>query len=411
MCEIKNRDATSRYKGFRYQKIRLAVKMLELLKQDTSANIVAIPEYKDDGFFVDKDGKHILEQNKEYSNEFTLNSDEIKKSIVNFIDHYLESEFSKSIHFVFFTNVKYKKEGNSGIIREIGLPLLDKPALEYLESKKFNDESIRFISKFIIKAYRNDYEIDDNNTKKYTNNYKKILKMTDEEWKIFFNSIDFQFGEPNLEKLEKDIEESIRMCEFFNEDLLDKIETIKAKILDNIDMKMTQSDWIQRIVSRDTIRVIFLECRSKNNELKLDNSYKIWSKIDSEFKDNTYRNFEQKIRAVSPAISNNKIDEYNLSVTMGNLDVEDLAKKNEQALRVRIYRSMREYFSTKFKQKESYSEKEIKEIIQEIQDYVVEEIEDLKKDYDYGLKNKMIINEIVLMLIDECFYSFDCNYS
>ena len=72
---------------------------------------------------------------------------------------------------------------------------------------------------------------------------------------------------------------------------------------------------------------------------------------------------------------------------------------------------MRTYFSTKFKQKDSYSEKEMKEIIQEIQDYVVKEIEDLKKDYNYGLKNKMIINEVVLMLIDECFYSFDGNYS
>ena len=411
MCEIKNRDATSRYKGFRYQKIRLAVKMLELLKQDTSANIVAIPEYKDDGFFVDKDGQHILEQNKEYSTEFTLNSDEIKKSIVNFIDYYLESEFSKSIHFVFFTNVKYKKEGSSGIIKEIGLSLLDKPALEYLESKNFDDESIKFISNFIIKAYRNDYEIDDNDIETYTNNYKKILKMTDDEWRVFFKSIDFQFGEPNLEKLEKDIEESIRMCEFFNEDLLDKIETIKAKILDNIDMKMTQSDWIQRIVNRDTIKAIFLECRSNNNELKLDNSYKIWSQIDSKFKDNTYRNFEEKIKAVSPTISNGIIEQYNLSVTIGNLDVEDLAKENEQSLRVRIYRSMRTYFSTKFKQKDSYSEKEMKEIIQEIQAYVVEEIEDLKKDYNYGLKNKTIIEEVVLMLIDECFYSFDGNYS
>lgn len=409
MCEIKNRDATSKYKGFRYQKIRLAVKMLELLKNDRNANIIAIPEYKDDGFFIDKDGQHILEQNKEYSNEFTLNSDEIRKSIVNFIDYYLEGEFSKSIHFVFYTNVKYKKEGTSAIIKEIGLPLLCRPALEYLENKDFDDVSITFISEFMKKAYRNDYGIVDDDVETYTGNYKRILKMTKDEWKVFFKCIDFQFGEPNLEKLEKEIEESIRMCEFFNEYLLDKIETIKSKILDNIDMKMTQSDWIQRIVNRDTIKSIFLECRNNISDLRRDNSFKAWKVINDKFKDNTYRNIEEKVKAVSPEIGEDVIDEYNLSVTLGNLEVEDLSKEDEQSLRVRIFKSMKTYFSMKFKQKDNYSEKEIKEIIEDIQHYVIGDIEDLRKDYYYGLKNKMIINEIVLMLIDECFYSFDGN--
>lgn len=411
MCEIKNRDATNKYKGFRYQKIRLAVKMLELLKSDTSANIVAIPEYKDDGFFIDKDGENILEQNKEYSNEFTLNSEEIKKSIVNFIDYYLESEFNKSIHFIFFTNVKYKKEGNSAIIKEIRLPLLDKPALEYLENKNFDNESISFITNFIIKAYRNDYAIKDDKIETYTSNYKKILKMTTDEWKVFFKSINFQFGEPNLERLEKDIEESIRICEFFNEDLLDEVETIKAKILDNIDRKMTQCNWIQRIVNRDTIKAIYLECKNHEKKLKSDNIHKIWSVIESKFKDNTYRNFEEKIRSVSPEISDSIIDDYNLSITIGNLDVENLEKEDEKSLRVRIYRSMKTYFRMKFNRKDSYSEEEIKAIIQEIQEYVSVEIEDLRKDYSYGVKNKIIIDEIILMLIDECFYSFDGNYN
>lgn len=64
--------------------------MLELIKADLKANIIAIPEYRDDGFLIDNLGNSILEQNKEYSNNFTMNSVEIQKSVVNFLDNYFD---------------------------------------------------------------------------------------------------------------------------------------------------------------------------------------------------------------------------------------------------------------------------------------------------------------------------------
>lgn len=406
---LKDRDATDKYKGFRYQKIRLAKRMLELLKEDKKANIIAIPEYKDDGFYIDKDGEHTLEQNKEYSKDFTLNSEEIKKSIINFIDYYMQSEFSKHIHFVFYTNVSYSKEGKSAITKRMNLELLEKPIMEYLVKKELSDEVVEFISKFLIEAYRIDYGIKEDAISTYTTNYKKIVAMNKEEWVIFLKSINFQFGQVDLEMLEEEIEKEIRSCEFFSLDYLDKIETIKAKILEDIDKKMTQKDWIQRIINRDTIKLIYLESKNSVDIFKVDKSYKMWDMIEENYKDNTYRNIEEKIKAVTPQVSKKILIRYNLAVTNGNIDIEDLSKNNEKSLRVRIYQAMNTYFSLKFKQKQEYGENEIKNIIDDLQKYVLDNIKDLKEDFSYGIKNNTIINELVLMLIDECFYAFDGN--
>lgn len=406
---LKNRDATDKYKGFRYQKIRLAKKMLELLREDNMANIIAIPEYKDDGFYIDKDGEHILEQNKEYSSEFTLNSDEIKKSIVNFLDYYLQSNASKYIRFIFYTNVNYKGEGKSSITKKLDLKLPENPVMQYLIEKNFNDEIIEFTYKFITEAYRIDYKIKEEDSATYTTNYRKIIKMNKTDWINFLSSIDFQFGQVNLENIEVEIENDIRMCEFFNIDHSDKIETIKARILEDIDKKMTQKDWIQRIINKDTIKLIYLESRSLSSTLKPDNSYKMWDMINENYKDNTFRNIEEKIKAVTPKVSKRTINRHNLIVTTGNIDIEDLERNNEKSLRVRVYQSMNNYFSLKFKTKEEYDDQEITDLIDEIQSYVLENIKDLKEDYNYGIKNNTIIRELVLMLIDECFYSFDNN--
>lgn len=411
---IKNRDATDKYKGFRYQKIRLAKKMLELLREDTMANIIAIPEYKDDGFYIDKYGEHILEQNKEYSSEFTLNSDEIKKSIINFIDYYLQSNESKCIHFVFYTNVNYKKEGTSSITKKIKLELPENPVMQYLVDKNFDDKIIEFISKFMIEAYKVDYKIEEGKLTTYTTNYRKMLNMDKGDWVNFFNSIDFQFGQVDLETIESEIENDIRLCEFFSIDHSDKIETIKARILDDIDKKMTQKDWIQRIVNKDTIKVIFLECRNSENKsseriVKLDGTHTMWDMINEEFKDNTYRNIEEKIKAVTPNVSKRTINRHNLGVTTGNIDVENLNKDDEKSLRVRVYQSMSEYFSLNLKAKKEYTDEEINHLINDVQKHVLEKIKDLKEDFNYGIKNNTIIEELVLMLIDECFYSFDNN--
>lgn len=405
--KIKNRDASDKYKGFRYQKIRLAKKMLELLREDEDANIIAIPEYKDDGFYIDKDGEHILEQNKEYSKEFTLNSDEIKKSIINFLDYYLQSEASKSIHFIFYTNVDYVKESTSTIIKKLNLTLLDEPILSFLQQKKYINEVINFISKFITEAYRLDYKIKDEDLNTYNINYARIKNMSMQDWVNFLDAIDFQFGQVNLGEIEIEIEKDIRICKFFSTEHLDKIENIKARILDDIDKKMSQKDWLQRIINKDTIKLIYLECRDSNIELKRDNIHQMWDMIKEKYQDDSYRNLEEKIKAVTPNVSKKTIRRHNLSVTSGNISINDLDKDNANSLRVRVYQVMAKYFSLEIEQKDIYTEVEILHLINDIQEYVIDSMNDLREDYNYGVKNNTIISELVLMLIDECFYAFD----
>ena len=77
--ESVNRDASDKYKGFRYQKFRVAIKMLQLIKLNSKNNIIALPESRDDGHFIDEEGHEHLEQNKLYGKGFSFNSPEIQK--------------------------------------------------------------------------------------------------------------------------------------------------------------------------------------------------------------------------------------------------------------------------------------------------------------------------------------------
>lgn len=74
---IKKREASDTYKGFRYQKLRLARKMIQLLKINKDAYIIGFPEYKDDSYILGEKSK-ILEQDKEHDNNFTMNNKDVR---------------------------------------------------------------------------------------------------------------------------------------------------------------------------------------------------------------------------------------------------------------------------------------------------------------------------------------------
>lgn len=68
---------------------------------------------------------------------------------------------------------------------------------------------------------------------------------------------------------------------------------------------------------------------------------------------------------------------------------------------------MERYFDDRFPYKKTYTFDELNLIIKEIKKVVVEDIQILREDYDYGVKNNITMEKIVLLLVDECFYSFD----
>ena len=175
---IANREASDTYKGFRYQKLRSARKMLQLLKLNKDAYIIVFPEYRDDSYILGEKEK-ILEQDKEYDNNFTINSKEVRKALVNFLDNYLELRNSPNVIFIFHTNVELAKERKGSIMEKLKLEPLDAPVLQYLIDRNYDENVVNLASKIILYTYKEE------NREQEDIYFKQAQNMTEEDWKFF----------------------------------------------------------------------------------------------------------------------------------------------------------------------------------------------------------------------------------
>ncbi|MED3897262.1 hypothetical protein P4797_20010 [Priestia aryabhattai] len=406
--ELINRDASDKYKGFRYQKLRLAKKMLELIKEDFKANIIAIPEYRDDGFLIDKDGYPILEQNKEYSSNFTMNSEEIQKSVVNFLDNYFDLGKDPHINYIFYTNVDYVQERGSNLLKALNLKPLEEPVLSYLISRDYNETVIEFFSKVIIESYKSQYDIDATNPETFAGFYAEIISMDKEEWILFLKRVTFQFGQGDLDALTEELDKEIKESELYELQHVNKEQQIKSYLLEKIDERMAEKHLLQKIMNIDAIKNIFYEVGSKGNNLQIDELHIYWLDVYKELgAEKKFRNIREKITAVCDEFKENTMRRYNREATTVREELKKYDKRQINALRFRVYESMERYFDEYFEYKKCYNYKELSQIIKKIKEIVVEDIKSLRQDYDYGVKNEITIEKVVLLLVDECFYSFD----
>lgn len=98
---------------------------------------------------------------------------------------------------------------------------------------------------------------------------------------------------------------------------------------------------------------------------------------------------------------------FNNEATTVRAELKNFDKNQIKALRYRVYESMERTFDDKVIYINSYTFGELKAIVKELKENAVKDIESLKQDYDYGINNKIVIEKIVMLLIDECFFCFE----
>lgn len=405
--ETVNRDASDKYKGFRYQKFRVAIKMLRLIKLNSKNNIIALPESREDGHFIDEEGHEHLEQDKLYANGFSFNSSEIQKTMINFLDNYIELKKDPYINFIFFTNTSYVSEKQTKKLTQIGVSVLTKPILEYLFEKDFNDDVVNFISKYLIHTYMETYGIKEGEPETYHINYLTIKKMRFDEWVEFLKKISFQFDESDLETLSLELDREIKECEFFSIEHFGKENLIKRNLLDVIDERMTQKHVTQKIINIDSVKLIYKEAESMNSESVIDGIHSYWEDVEGELEGEVLRNLKEKILSVCPDFKDKTIKRYEREAVTVKDEIKKFDKRQINSLKYRVYESMGKFFDEKFKSSESFTHKDLNDVILALKESVVTDLNQLKRDYNYGVKNDITVQKVAMLLINECFYSFD----
>lgn len=400
-----NTDADASLKGLGLQKVRAAERLLKALKEEKKAVLCTI-EYIDDVLEVDlsKDKTYYTaEQNKSYSSNFSMNSHEIKNSLRIFFDNwYGVVASSESIKFVFYTNASVVKEKKVGVLKDIEVDLPKESLINLLIEKKY-DDALPFVLP-ILKEY---YLEQHNKHTKDIQVYEKLWdSMSLEKWHQFFDLIEWNFDKKSEVEVRKDVEQLVGdLCDKYNVDLK-YIDKIVAQILDMVEFRTFEKDYLNRIVHVGEIKSLFLELAQEVKVLeKLDPLHLKWDTI----KCDDIRDINDKFLDVCPQFDDDLLEELEEEYIEGSFEQKHHQDHRQvKAYNYRIYKTCKKIVCKVLKDNENvFTQKKIEDIIENLTDEAEKLIIDKAKTYKVAFEDRDMVRKTILILFQECYLAFD----
>lgn len=402
-----NRD--TKHKGPRLQRLRVLSLILDKAKEGNRAiHIFFGIEYQGDVYTSTQSRKgeqtyHEEDKNYDEDSSFTMNSPEIRKALVGFLDTWFKKNLSPNCNFAFYSTNDITKERETNRSKELSIKYPAVPLLEVIKNKSWDNSILKIISDIIIDAYKEQYR-----NKEGNGNLASIEQFELIDWEDFLNQTIFAFGQPDEDELNQIVLEKIQSCPFYNSSHIGKEETLKSCLLDKIDEFHLSEDPTENLIIMSQVELIFKEVSGLEKEKAVDRIYKMWDELEATLDDT--RNIRDKILDVTSRVSEEKIRIYSRIASTGLHDKkENDSIKDFHSLRYRIWlrcvEEIREFKST-------HSVTELnEEILDNLHSYLVDEAnrlaDDLRQDYNYRFKSTNMIKGIIYQLIDECFLSYD----
>lgn len=403
-----NREAGDKAKGPRLQRMRCVLLIFQALEKSEKAHIYAAVEHKEDVILKDaKDGSDYLEQNKNFNpaTTFTFNSPEILNTIVGFCDIWLEYAVkSKELSLGFYTTKVIGQEQVTQFMKTSGLKLPDKPILELLDAKNFDHpDLIPTCKQIVLKEYKSQYEKRDDSG--FLND---LEKWTDADWKDFFSTIDWSFGEINEVLLKPLLIEKIKSCKYYNHTLAGREELILSRLLDILDEKQCMADILGKFVNMAEVQLVFKAVGSEAVDEKADDPvYKIWETLKPP---EDKRSIIDKLQAVCAEINSQKLALYARRASAGRIThTNKELDKSFLSLRYRIYEKCEGDLLAYLEAKKGLpiSETEIDTLFARLNADALEWVKSLSSDFSYSLKSPAVIEGIILELFDSCYLALN----
>lgn len=402
-----NTEADSGLKGFGLQKLRAAERLLSALQQNKKSVFCTV-EYIDDVFEVEmsKEGTYIkAEQNKNYSTNFSINSDEVKNSLRIFIDTWRKIDEDENIVFVFYTNVGIKKERRVGALAAFK-ELPEEPLLQLLQEKNY-DKAFPYVIPVIKHYYiaqHSKHEKEDVE-KDYYKCY--IDSLTTERWREFFELIEWKFYEKDEQGVRESIDKIVtELCYKFDVDQKYK-KYIISQILDLVESQALEDGFLNQMVHVAQVEVLFKDyIQAAKVQERLDPMHQKWDEIEA----NDARDLGEKIYSVCPQFDKYIMEEIQDDFVNGKFEQENYGnKKAIKAYNYRIYNKCKRQIKRFLLNRESKPilEDEIQSFLNQLADESYEIIVDKSKTYDIPYLDREMVYKSILILFQECYLALD----
>lgn len=402
MSDTIDRDAGSKSKGFRLQRLRAVQLLLEKIQGGAEGVQCAI-ETVGDVHLAATDGHNYVEENKNYAAKgFTVATKAIRNTLVAFIDTYIGLHFSPNIKFSIFATPEVAKERNDGIIKKLGLSLPDEPVLELLSLKpdQWPPEVLPLVKSLILEEYERQYS----KKSSPTGHLPTLQGWSDDDWTAFLSQVEWQLAESDARGTEAKALAAVAGSPFFSATLEGKEPLILAGLTDLFDRKQANADWARRYLTEADVEVVYLRAATGHLMLE-DPTAELWDALEEP---TDTRNLPQKLQSVCPSLQDRRLGGYSRKVSQALSEARRFSYDTSvRAVRYHIYDACEDYLARTPERDSSFDPDELDELIEDLCSAATARVAECAKSFSYRLNNEHSIRAFVLELLDSCFLALD----
>lgn len=393
-------------KGERLQRLRAIQLIFDELEKSPNIAVLVACEHIEDIYLNKEDGSgknsEYIESDKSYESKcFSLNSDEIKNSLVSFLDCSLR--FGKHIRYGFYTNTGITNERTTELLKRNKLELPEKELMNLLIEKDY-PTVLPYLKCIVLEDYKNQYI-----GKTETGFLDVIEQYTDEMWIQFLRQIEWKFNQEDENQLEATLLLKVQRSRLYNTITVSGKEQYIIDALDKeLEKRQASKDPVHRMINTDTVRTKFLEIGNNVASAKpVDPCYEDWDSMEKPFDG---RNIDSKIKDVSPEYDESTFEIFARKI--GSIEKQLLRVQPQErgAYLYRVFEACEEQLIRVIHKQTDQCTVEppvVDDWIDMLVRSATEHLEDWGKDYNYPFKSGNAVRDTIYELINSCYLAFD----
>jgi hypothetical protein len=397
-----SREAGDKTKGFRFQKLRAAVRLLQRIGISPQSQCYCAMEFVEDSAIFSGRDPVAVEENKQYSAGLSFNSDTVKNSIVAFLDADATFGYSQGLRFGFYASATIADErlpiapdrndasGRSTRSYQLLRNLASGVAL--------SDEEASIAKDLIEVEYRSQYPARDGMAPRTP----PVATWTAKEFRSFLEKIDWTFTLQDNDDIEKEALELVRKCPFFDYRHEGLEGFLLSAITDLLEKRSHAKGHIDRIVGTSDIKGLFSEILALRRGERLDPAHEEW---ENEHVDDR-RNLSEKVLAVSPDYSSKRLARLARRIALARHEGNAFGREYVSLL-LRVLNACQEELDRPGYKLPNMSEGQIDACIDALVKASTARMNALSSTWTYRVKDEEAIRGAVLSLFNDCYLAFD----
>jgi len=399
-----SREAGDKTKGFRFQKLRAAIRFLQRIDANRDGLVHCAMELLEDSVLIDgSSGAKISgEENKYYGSSLSFNSPAIKNTVVAFLDLYFTFGRTSDLKLGIYASATVAQERISAETRSrLGISSAQSVygiLKKLVEGQSLCREELTIARSLATEEYVAQYK-DKNGA-----GFQPLLEgMASEEFRAFLEGIDWSISKESNEILEQTALDAIRTSRFFTHRHANLESFLLSSLLDELEKRSGKSVPSDRLLNTDTIRSIFNEILlGINTEFRVDDpAIEHWDELAT----NDFRNLEEKIISVCPDFSLSKLKVLARVCALAR-NIEQEGQREMKGLLRRIL-DVCEAELLGMPATQAMTERQVLEAIDHLAKVAEQHVTTLRTSYRYKQRDHHSIKGAVLTLFDDCFLAFD----